>query len=150
LGFTVTACSTSPIALIDAIVAATELALPVAGVSPEAVTYVDNTLNTTDSLLAGGINGPNIATAIASYDSDLAPLIPDPKVAAIIKGVSTAVSAFTKEYSGVTVTSSLPHGAFAAFPTGKTVRIKLSSKDLAKIDRIRARIIAARTKLHKP
>jgi hypothetical protein len=139
-----TSCSPNAIALLDAVVTAAEVVIPIiGGLSPNdavAITeYLNGALAITNSLLDAGITPEGIAAAIRSFQSLILPQLSQNVPAqdiAIINAVANAILKFIQAYQ----TSAPP-------PAASHARAALSSSDMVKIEKLKIRIASDKIKL---
>ncbi len=142
LALTMTACGPNTIALLDAIVSAAEVAIPlIPNISPAdqtaIINYLNSTLTITDGLITCGTSAACIGQAISQFNNLVVPqlsgTIPAAAIAAI-RAVAAAIGAFLKAYTP------------APSPT-TFVPARLTITQQGQLNGLHTRIVAAKAKL---
>lgn len=154
LSLCLTGC-TSAVSMIDNIVTFAEALIPLipgvpANDAAAIANYADATLAVASDL-SPAVTPAGISRAVADFRKLAIPQLSQsvpPKTAAVINGLSAAVSVFLSAYDGVTLSVSDVHSyGLSLVDPPKTKKLKLSAKDQKKLAEIQARIVAARAKL---
>lgn len=162
--FLLTGCPGTPsaVSLLDAAVAAAEVATPVilaaAGTDPATANIANAWLTAAvtiiDDLLGAPITAASIDKAVSDFQALGQPNVPPGNVANVLAGVVKAFQVFVDDYAGSTVTTTafLNVHANAAFPQAKPHKarnINIDAATVKKLQAIRARAQSVKRALGK-